>query len=359
MLKKWSNAVLLTATVLVLAVLGACSDGGSGGGGGGISGGGGSVVARSGSEVEGAELTFYSDSRFVFKQGGSRAVSAVRALSESVTGTYSGNPATGEGLVCAPSSGAKTFVVTIKGSNAKITLDGIKYNLVGVRDIVSAWSRSENGTTDTLYFHNDGTFVMLSETGKIVGGGSISYDGDASKDGDLRVILSENHDYMDNVTYEMATLKISGDTLTVYNSDNEPVQTYKKTTASKKIDSAWRCLMKDDAPPYHDSVVTLYLYSDGIYLLDFMDPEAEDIFDDYGGVLGPYTKNGNALVLHYWIPKDEYFDAAVLYGEDIPIDEEHYHDEPMNATISGNTVIVSVYDDEEEEWGYVVLEKIK
>ena len=355
MLKKWSNAVLLTATVLVLAVLGACSDGGSGGGGGGISDSGGSVVARYGSEVEGAELTFYSDSRFVFKQGGSRAVSAVRALSESVTGTYSGNPATGEGLVCAPSSGAKTFVVTIKGSNAKITLDGINYNLVGVRDIVSAWSRSENGTTETLYFHNDGTFMMLSETGKIVMGSSISYDGDASKDGDLRAILSEHEDYMGNVTYDMVTLKISGDTLTVYNPDNEPVETYKKISASKKIDSAWRGLMKDDAPPYDDLVVTLYLYSDGIYLLDFMDPETEDIFGEYVGVLGPYTKNGNILELHQWEMKEEYWDAWWNDGEDIPIDEEHYYDEILYMPISGNTV--TWYDDEEDD--SMVMTKIK
>ena len=355
MLKKYSKNVLLAvAAVLMFALLGACSDGGSGGGGGGSSDSGGSVVARYGSEVEGAELTFYSDSRFVFKQEAGRAV-LQRALSESVTGTYSGNPATGEGLVCAPSTGAKTFVVTIKGSNAKITLDGIKYNLVGVRDIVSAWSRSENGTTETLYFHNDGTFVMLSETGKIVGGNSISYDGDASKDGDLRVILDESHDSTGNVTYEMATLKISGDTLTVYNSDNEPVQTYKKTTASKKIDSVWRITTPDDEPPYHDLVVTLYLYSDGIYLLDFMDPEAEDIFDDYGGVLGPYTKNGNILELHQWEMKEEYWDAWWNDGEDIPIDEEHYYDEILYATISGNTV--TWYDDEEDD--SIVMTKIK
>lgn len=355
MLKKYSKNVLLAvAAVLMFALLGACSDGGSGGGGGGISDSGGSVVARYGSEVEGAELTFYTDGTFVFKQEAGRAV-LQRALSESVTGTYSGNPVTGEGLVCAPSSGEKTFEVKIEGGIGKITIGDEKFNLIGFREIVSAWIWSENGTTETLYFYDDDTFEILTKTGKIVGGFAISYDGDASKDGDLRVIVSESGEYTDNVSYEMATLKISGETLKVYNSDNGLVKTYKKTSANKKIDSVWRGTIKDDEPPYHDIVVTLYLYSDGIHLIDYKDPETEDIYDEYFGVIGLYTKNGNTLVLHRWLDENhESWDAWWNGGEDIPIDEEHYYDVPINATISGNTV--TWYDEEDVS---IVLTKIK
>lgn len=352
MLKKYSKNVLLAvAAVLMFALLGACSDGGSGGGGSD----GRAVLAKYGSEVEGAELTFYTDGTFVFKQEAGRAV-LQRALSESVTGTYTGNPAVGEDVVCTPTSGARTFEVKIEGGIGKITLDGIKYNLIGFREIVSAWIWSENGTTETLYFYDDDTFAILTKTEKIVGGFAISYDGDASKDGDLRVIISESGEYTDNVSYEMATLKISGETLTVYNSDNELVKTYKKTSANKKIDSVWRGTMKDDDPPYHDIVVTLYLYSDGIHLIDYMDPETEDIYDEYFGMIGPYTKNGNTLVLHRWLDENHESWGAWWNGdEDIPIDEEHYYDVQINATISGNTV--TLYDDEEDD--SIVLKKIK
>ena len=161
MVKKWSRLPLCAVmTAFVLAAFGACSDGGSGGSSGGRS-----VLARYGSEVDGAEMTFYDDSTFVLKEDGAtaKAVVVMRALSKITEGTYTGDPVTGEGLACT-AAGAIIVVEPFAGGlvvNGKPIAKLTALDNSG-RTIESIWIGGEKDKmNETVTCYSDGTFMVV------------------------------------------------------------------------------------------------------------------------------------------------------------------------------------------------------
>ena len=161
MVKKWSRLPLCAVmTAFVLAAFGACSDGGSGGSSGGLS-----VLARYGSEVDGAEMTFYDDSTFVLKEDGAtaKAVVVMRALSKITEGTYTGDPVTGEGLVCT-AAGAIIVVEPFAGGlvvNGKPIVKVSASDTSG-RTVVSKWrGGKQDKTNEIVTLYSDGTYIVV------------------------------------------------------------------------------------------------------------------------------------------------------------------------------------------------------
>ena len=161
MVKKWSRLPLCAVmTAFVLAAFGACSDGGSGGSSGGPS-----VLARYGSEVDGAEMTFYDDSTFVLKEDGAtaKAVVVMRALRKITEGTYTGDPVTGEGLVCT-AAGAIIVVEPFAGGlvvNGKPIVKVSTSDTSG-RTFVSKWRGGKQGKTNEIVtLYSDGTYIVV------------------------------------------------------------------------------------------------------------------------------------------------------------------------------------------------------
>ena len=169
MVKKWSRLPLCAVmAAFVLAAFGACSDGDSGGSSGGRS-----VLARYGSEVDGAEVTFYDDSTFVLKEDGAtaKAVVVMRALSKITEGTYTGDPVTGEGLACT-AAGAIIVVEPFAGGlvvNGKPIVKVSTSDTSG-RTFVSRWRGGKQVKTDevTIFYMNeivtlysDGTYIVV------------------------------------------------------------------------------------------------------------------------------------------------------------------------------------------------------
>ena len=117
-MKDIKRYLFIMAAFVAVCGFVACGDGG-----GSSSSDGGSVRAQYGSADDGTTITFYRNNTFRLVEASGTGTRAADSAGGSVTiteGTYTGNPVTGDGLVCTSSDGKIVTVKVVSSGSASV-----------------------------------------------------------------------------------------------------------------------------------------------------------------------------------------------------------------------------------------------